>query len=249
MSAKQDLVMNDPNKRTKGLYHEWIESQKIPVIREFFVPDLRKLELGWWERKGGYGAVLNMMATREVDDAYVCEIPPGAKLKPDRHLFEEMVCIISGKGQTTVWHDSGASETFQWSRGTIVAPPLNSRYQHENLDSKEPARFLAVTNAPVILSIFDSLDFVFNCGYRFNNRYDGQAGFFSREPEFLGGRVWKTNLVRDVYSQRLIEWERRGKKFGSSHFYLSGNVMVAQSPSCLLGSIPKPIVTGPGPMS
>lgn len=246
MPTKDDLAPGDPNKRRKGLYHEWAERQKIPIVREFFVPDLRKLELGSWERKGGYGTLLNMIGTREVDDARVCEIPPGAKLNPDKHLYEEMIFVISGRGQTTVWNDKGERESFQWSRGSLFAPPLNTRYQHENLDPKEPARFLAVTNAPVILSIFNSEDFISRCDYRFGDRYSGEPGYFSKEPESLGGRVWKVNLVSDVYTHKLIEWERRGKKFGSSHFYLSGNVMVAHITELPVGIYAKAHRHGPG---
>ena len=37
----------------------------------------------------------------------VVEIPPGGKLARQKHLAEEMILIISGKGYTTMWERQG----------------------------------------------------------------------------------------------------------------------------------------------
>jgi hypothetical protein len=34
-------------------------------------------------------------ASRTSNDCYVCEIPPGGKLSPQRQLYDEMIMILS----------------------------------------------------------------------------------------------------------------------------------------------------------
>ena len=46
----------------KTPYQRWIESQGIPIIRTFYLEDLRKVEVAPWDWKGGRGAILNLIA-------------------------------------------------------------------------------------------------------------------------------------------------------------------------------------------
>ena len=84
-------------------YQEWQAAQSIPVVRGFHVPDIRQLEVSPWELKGGLGSFICLDGAGKATDAYVCEIPPGGKLKPQRHLYEEMVYIASGRGATVAF--------------------------------------------------------------------------------------------------------------------------------------------------
>jgi mannose-6-phosphate isomerase-like protein (cupin superfamily) len=111
----------------------------------FFIEDLKALELQPWDGKGGMGVRICLEGTGETNDAYVCEITPGKSLKPQRHLFEELIYIVSGRGATTIWQDSGPKRTFEWQEGAIFSPPLNSWYQHFNGSGDQPARYFAVT--------------------------------------------------------------------------------------------------------
>lgn len=127
----------------KTSYERWVESEGIPVIKAFFVEDVRTVKLAWWERKGGYGAFLQMEGAAQVNNCYICEIPPGKSLRPQRHLFEETVYIVSGAGATTVWNQKQKKQTFEWQTGSLFSPPLNSWHQHFNA-GREPARYLAL---------------------------------------------------------------------------------------------------------
>src|ERR671919_12095 len=84
-------------------YREWQAAQKIPVIRGFFVEDVNRVELAPWDLKGGNAAFVVLDGTGGVNDAQICEIAPGGKLKPQKHLYEEMVYVTKGVGATTVW--------------------------------------------------------------------------------------------------------------------------------------------------
>lgn len=83
-------------------YRSWQERQKIPCITGIYVKDIKTVEVAPWDLKGGLGAFINLEGTGGIDDAYVCEIPPGGRLKPQKHLYEEVVYIAKGYGGTTV---------------------------------------------------------------------------------------------------------------------------------------------------
>src|SRR5262245_19276807 len=74
-------------------YDRWVrEEEKGPQIEGLYVDDLRTVELTPWERKGGKGIYVNLAGQR-VADAHICEIPPGGRLNPEKHMFEEMVLV------------------------------------------------------------------------------------------------------------------------------------------------------------
>src|SRR5581483_12342271 len=96
----------------KTAYQKWIESQGIPIIRDFYLPDLTKVGLAPWAWKGGRGAYLNLIGTGDVNDGYLAEIPPGKSLNPQRLLFEEMIYVVEGSGATSIWNDEKRKVTF-----------------------------------------------------------------------------------------------------------------------------------------
>src|SRR2546428_8644378 len=77
-------------------YREWQAAQKIPVIRGFFVEDVNAVELVPWDLKGGNAVFVVLDGTGGVNDAYICEIAPGGKLKPPQQPSEEMGYLSQG---------------------------------------------------------------------------------------------------------------------------------------------------------
>ena len=154
-------------KDEKTVYEDWALEEGIPIQDGSHVEDLRAITLAPWARKGGAGALLHHEATPSSNNCYVCEIPPGGQLEPQRHMYEEMVYVLSGRGSTTVWQDDRPKQSFEWQPGSLFAIPLNAHYQHFNASGRDAARYLAVTNAPVVMNLFASADFVFNNPYVF----------------------------------------------------------------------------------
>ena len=79
-------------------YTRWVKSEGLDLINSTYVPSLHTVELKPWARRGGRGVFLNHEASRTSNDCYVCEIPPGKTLSPQRQLFEETIMILSGRG-------------------------------------------------------------------------------------------------------------------------------------------------------
>jgi len=179
----------------KTPYQEWVDSQGIPVLKEFYVKDLGAVELEPWDWKGGLGAYLNLIGTGESNDSYICEIPPGKNLKAQRYLFEEMIYVVSGRGATSVWNEEGRKSTFEWGPGSVFSPPINTWRQHFNGSGSEPARFFAVTSAPLVINLFHNSEFVFNNSFPFEDRFDNAEDYFSGKGEsydFKAIKVEKT---------------------------------------------------------
>ncbi len=199
---------------TADPYEEWLKSEGIPVARGFHVEDVNTLELGHWPRMGGLGSYINIDGGAEIINAYVCEMPPGATLIPQRHLFEEVIYVLSGSGATAVWNEGGPKQTFEWGEGSLFAIPLNAWRQHFNGSGSRPARFLAVTNAPLVINFFRNLDFVFANPFVFQDRYSAEEDFWSGQGThgWIGKRnIWETNFVPDIRNIGVPEFPIRGK--------------------------------------
>src|SRR5438093_3059543 len=178
-------------------YLRWVRGEGLDIISAHYVRNLRTVELKPWARRGGNFVYINHEASRTSNDCYVCEIAPGKKLEPQRQLFEEMILILDGRGSTTVWNDAGHRITFEWKAGSLFAIPLNTFHQHFNGSGREPARYVAVTNAPSVINTFGEVEFVFGCDYDFKSRFDGSADYFSRKGE-QKGLLLETNFVADA---------------------------------------------------
>ena len=183
--------------------------------------NLKTVELKPWARRGGKGVFINHEASQVTNDCYVCEIPPGKALNPQRQMFEEMVLVLSGRGSTTVWAKDGRRTTFEWKAGAIFAIPLNCQHQHFNGSGQEPARFVAVTNCPIVLNMYNDLDFLFGLDFDFKGRFSGEPDFFSSKGE-QKGFLLTTNFVPDAVNLPLISAKERGAGGGHIRFNMSG---------------------------
>jgi oxalate decarboxylase/phosphoglucose isomerase-like protein (cupin superfamily) len=223
----------------KTCYQSWLEQEGLPILRDFYIEDVRKVPLERWERRGGYGVYLNLIGTGETNDAHICEIPPGKSLNPERYLFEEMIYVVSGRGATTIWQEGGKKQSFEWQEGCLFSPPLNTWRQHFNGSGDTPARMLAVTSAPVVMNLFHNLDFIVNNPFAFTDRFDSREDFFSGKGENFAGRVWETNFVADVPGFNLQEWKERGAGGKSIMLELSDNTMCSHISQFPVGTYKK----------
>ena len=99
----------------KTSFDQFLDWEGIPVIRNFIVDDVRELSLSPWKRKGGLGRYIILGYPKDSPNAaaYVCEIPPGQSLRPQKHMFEELIFILKGRGATSVWLDKDKKNTFE----------------------------------------------------------------------------------------------------------------------------------------
>lgn len=208
----------------ESAYSRWVRDEGMEIINGMYVPNLHTVELKPWVRRGGSGVFINHDASRTTNDCYVCEIPAGGKLAPQRQLYEEMIYVLDGNGSTVVWNEAGQRVSFEWGAGALFAIPLNTMHQHFNGSGQRPARFLAVTNAPVVMNIYQDPAFIFGTSYEFKDRFSGEPDYFSKAGE-QKGLLLETNFVADTRTLPLIRAKERGAGGGHIRFNLAKGSM------------------------
>jgi oxalate decarboxylase/phosphoglucose isomerase-like protein (cupin superfamily) len=214
-------------------YVRWVHDEGLDIVSAHYVPDLHTIELKPWERRGGAGVFINHEASRTSNDCYVCEIPTGGKLAPQRQLFEEMILVLDGQGSTTVWNDAGDRVSFEWGKGSIFAIPLNAWHQHFNGSGRAPARFVSSTNMPPVINLYDEPEFVFNTPHDFRSRFAGEPDYFAGREE-RDGLMLKTNFVANAIDLPLVSAKERGAGGGHIRFAMargSMNSHISQFPT------------------
>jgi quercetin dioxygenase-like cupin family protein len=216
-------------------YGQWLAQEGVRTYEDFAVGvDVRTLDLAPWPRIGGRAVFLNLYPLMEgARGMYLAEIPPGGALEPERHLYEKVVFVLEGHGTTEVWQEGDSRKhVFEWGRGSIFAPPLNTWHRMYNLGS-EPAKFLAIDDAPLMMNGFRNADFVFDCNYAFRERFDGEGSFFSQTQkryttsnDITGSNVWETNFIANAFEAELVANEVKAHGNRSSMFEMSGNALI-----------------------
>ena len=234
-------------------YKRWLEKEGLPVVKEYSISDLMALPLQPWKRKGGLGAYINLTGSEGVIDAYLCEIPPGGTLLPQRHVYEEIIYILSGCGATTVWVEGSARQGFEWQEGSLFSPPLNAWHQHFNGQSDKPVRYFAVTRAPVSMNLFHDLDFIFKNGFVFKKRYHGEEGYFGSQGRLLepddnisNPKIWGSNFIPDCRTFPLVDDPALSALSSNAFFDLSHGLMSAHINEFPGGTYMKAHFHGPG---
>ena len=226
-------------------YTSWVAAEGLDIVDAMYIPNLHDIALKPWARRGGSGVYLNHDASRTSNDCYVCEIPPGKQLAPQRQLYEEMIYILDGRGSTSVWNDAGVKVSFEWKAGAIFAIPLNTWHQHFNGSGKDAVRFVSVTNGPVLINAMGDTDFIFNTAYDFKDRFAGESDYFANKGE-QKGLLLDTNFVADAINLPLIAAKERGAGGGHIRFSMAKGSMNSHISQFPVGTYKKAHAHGPG---
>ena len=226
-------------------YTRWVAKEGLEIVSALYVRSLHTMDLKPWARRGGRGVYINHDASRTSNDCYVCEIPAGGKLAPQRQLFEEMILILDGRGSTAVWNNAGQKVTFEWQTGSLFAIPLNAWHQHFNGSGQQPARYVAVTNCPPVINLYEDEEFVFNTPYDFKSRFAGEPDYFANRGE-QKGLLLQTNFVADAVNLPLISAKERGAGGGHIRFNMARGSMNSHISQFPVGTYKKGHRHGPG---
>ncbi len=226
-------------------YTRWVRAEGLEIIDGTYVPDLNDVELKPWPRRNGHGVFINHDASRTSNDCYVCEIDAGEELAPQRQLYEEMIMILSGRGSTTVWNDAGQKVSFEWQAGALFAIPVNVWHQHFNGSGDAKVRFVAVTNLPPIMNVFEEPEFIFNTSYDFKSRFSGEPDYFAPRED-VSGLLLESNFVSDGVNLPLIEAKERGAGGGHIRFNFAKSSMNGHISQFPVGTYKKAHAHGPG---
>jgi mannose-6-phosphate isomerase-like protein (cupin superfamily) len=232
--------------KKRDAYEAWLKKEGVKVYEEFYFPSLAKVELGPWERKGGKGAVVHIDNRHMPNDCHVVEIKPAGKSEPEHHMYELTIYVVSGRGATTIWQDEKHKNSFEWHAGSLFSIPLNAWYQNFNGSGDEPARYIAVTNAPPMMRLFQDNDFIFKNDFKFRGRYAGEENYFNGNGKLFKRRIWESNFIANAPDMLLYGWKERGAGGINAMLEMANNNQKSHISEFPIGTYKKAHRHGPG---
>ena len=200
-------------------FEMWVQTEGLQVITTHTIPDIFTVEIEPWQRTGCKGALLDMthdpsdkvMINNQGTTRFLIEIPPGGTFKAEKHMYEEIFYVVKGRGATVVWNEGTPKLTFEWEEDACFAVPLNAWHEIHNGSGSEPVRLYGATNMPAPFNLYGSPEFVFNCPFTFNDRFDPYDDqYFSRKATKLEDRLLQSNFIPSVTKLALDAWAYRG---------------------------------------
>jgi quercetin dioxygenase-like cupin family protein len=122
---------------------------------------LKPVDMPWeMSRQGLLKHLINedLNTRMETVDAYMQIIPAGSRSGKHRHLAEECLYVVEGRGYdlhqdcdveiTDIYHWKPQDEVkrFEWEAGDVIYVPPNTIHQHFNADPHRPARLISAIN-------------------------------------------------------------------------------------------------------
>lgn len=156
--SKSWLQGNQQGKYYQGLLDD---AEQMPARNSKRHKVVRPDDMPWeMARQGLLKHLLNeSMNTRiETVDAYMQIIPPGSKSGKHRHLAEECVYVLEGRGydlhqdcdveitDTYHWKPQDEIKRYEWEAGDVIYIPPNTIHQHFNADPDRPVRLISSIN-------------------------------------------------------------------------------------------------------
>ena len=146
----------------QGLYKDQLEDAATAPERNAKRKKIVRPEEMPWELapQGLLKHLINeQMNTRmETVDAYMQIIPPGSRSGKHRHLAEECLYVLEGRGYDLHvdcdveitddfhWKPQDEVKRFEWEAGDVIYIPPNTIHQHFNADPDRPARLISSIN-------------------------------------------------------------------------------------------------------
>ncbi len=239
-AAAENKLLIDP-------YARWAGAQGIPIVEDFGV-DLLSVPTARWDRLGADAAIVHLAGRGDNVNIVVTELGPAASTEPQRHLYEEVVYVLAGRGATTVLGPHGREHTFEWGPRSLFGLPLNASYRHFNSSGTSAARLASVTSLPLVMKVFHDERFVFGSDWEFPERF-GEDRRFAGEGDFVhvvpGRHLWETNFVPDLTNFELPSWAARGSGSRNLKFVLAEATMHAHVSEMPVGTYKKGHRHGP----
>jgi len=201
-------------------YRRFVRNEGVPLYEGSALENLATVPLKDWERRGGRAAYTRL-GDQEIVNLQIIEIPAKGELKPERHMYEAVMYVMSGTGATTIWQEGESKQTIEWGEGALLAIPLNAWHQEFNSSGDKPCRILFGTNMAQVINLYHNLDFVFNNPFVFKDRYSYSVERdYAEKGQHWNLRLFQTNFVPDINSFALDSWKELGTRTSMMRLYM-----------------------------
>lgn len=159
-------------------YEKKLEHSKIVIEKNTKKQKIIKPESMPWEksRQGIIKHICNDRMDVQIEsvDAFMQFIPPGSCSGRHRHMSEEYIFVLEGKGydlhwdvnfelgERYLWKVDKKPSRWEWEQGDSIYIPPNTVHQHFNADFERHARFISATSRMVSYIGFDDLEQIEN---------------------------------------------------------------------------------------
>lgn len=146
----------------QDLYQQLLDDAETAPARNAERKKVVRPEEMPWEmaRQGLLKHLINegMNTRMETVDAYMQIVPPGSKSGKHRHLAEECLYVLEGRGYDLHqdcdveitddyhWKPQDLIQRFDYEAGDVIYVPPNTIHQHFNADPDRPLRLISTIN-------------------------------------------------------------------------------------------------------
>jgi quercetin dioxygenase-like cupin family protein len=171
-------------------------------------------------------AAFDSLAGNTTLGIHLSEVPPGGEKQGHRHLDEATFYIVAGRGWSELRQaDDKPDQRIDWEAGDVVTIPSNAWHKHYNADPDRPALQIAFKNTRLLRKLFHSREFVYQNDFRFRDRYDDEADYWTRREPGNYGKV-KVNLIKNVVAEPVDPDPDAGPGVGIRRFSMGGHRMI-----------------------
>ena len=229
-------------------YNDWLRDEGVPVVEGYGV-DLFAVETKPWPRFNANGAVVHLKGRGEFNTMFLLDLQPGTSTPPLRHMYEEIIFVLEGRGSTQIETSDGETHSFEWGPKSLFCIPLNAKHRIFNASGRERARLALCNYFPLVKNLYHSDDFIFNCPFAFPER-EGETKHFQGEGDMISRAArwhhWVTNFVPDVsVFADMQPLESRGAESSTISFHMADGVMKAHMSAMPVGTYKKAHRHGP----
>jgi hypothetical protein len=193
--------------RRPSAYEQWIATLDLPILRGYFLEDIRTCEVGWWEERQCGAAIVVMAGQEGTAEVRVSEIAPGGTTAPVKFALDEIVYVADGRGLTSVWAEGHPPKTFEWQKHSLFMLPRGYIHQYSNTRGDQTARLLHYNALPRAMDALPDPNFFFKSDVVDLSLVYGDESAFSEarvvrvsEEEQRGGAYWLGNFFPDMRS-------------------------------------------------
>jgi mannose-6-phosphate isomerase-like protein (cupin superfamily) len=222
-------------------YKDWVQREGITVY-EGVGCDLRNLDTKPWPRYGVNAAVVHLTGKGDFGNLFAIDIPAGGATDPQRHLYEEVVFVVEGRGSTQIEFPDSRKRSFEWQPNSMFAIPLNVKHRYLNGSGQNRALLASVTSLPLVYKQYHNDKFIWENDFFFEDRF-GKDTYYVGEGDLMmvrpGHNIWETNFVPDLTAIELTEWADRGAGATNLRFMLADGNMHAHISEIQTGTYKK----------
>lgn len=169
-----DILIDKPAPDGKYMidsYGDWARAEDVPIVTAAEA-DLLTTAVAPWPRFGSKGAIAHLTGRGDFLTLFLFELAPDEQSAPQRHLYEEVFFVLSGRGATVIEAADGSTRRQDWAPHSLFTVPMNARHQHIN-ESDQPARIVSVNDLRYLFNVFRNETFVFANDANFPERACG----------------------------------------------------------------------------